>query len=203
MLVLSTWTSGAGLFGRPAEHPWRQHLAGIARGEQQALARLYDESSSLVYSVALKILENPADAEEISLDVFMQVWRRAADYSPDRGSPTAWLVMLARSRALDRLRSQQTRRGRESAFELRIDPVAPGPTPEEASWIAEQRDQLRTILDELGPEQRTVIELAFYEGLSHSDLAQRLKLPIGTIKTRIRLGMSKLRQRLTATPEVA
>jgi len=203
MRVLSTWVTGTGLFGRPAEHPWQQHLAGIARGEQQALARLYDESSSLVYSVALKILGSPADAEEISLDVYMQVWRRSADYSAERGSPTAWLVTLSRSRALDRLRSQQTRRGRESAFELNVDPVEPHPAPEEASWLTEQRDRLRTVLNELGPEQRTVIELAFYEGLSHSDLARRLKLPIGTIKTRIRLGMGKLRQRLMAAPELA
>lgn len=176
---------------------WSECIRRAARGDQQGLAELYDHSSRLVYSVALRIASNPADAEEITLDVYSQVWKLAKDYTTERGSPSAWLVMMARSRALDKVRSRISRSQHETTIETAFDAPAAGDSAEESAMMAESRRRIQTAMQELSPEQRQAIELSFFSGMTHSELADRLGQPLGTVKTRIRLGMLKLRTALS------
>lgn len=185
--------------GRASDPVWGQCIQRAAHGDQQGLAELYDHSSRLVYSVAIRIAGNPADAEEITLDVYSQVWRLAKDYTPDRGSPSSWLVMMARSRALDKVRSRISRNQHETALETTFDAAAAGESAEESAMMAQNRRRIRHAMGELSAEQREAIELSYFSGLTHSELAERLGQPLGTVKTRIRLGMMKLRTALGAT----
>jgi len=181
---------------RDMEITWNDYIHRAAAGEQQALARLYDDTSRLIYSVALRILGNPADAEEVTMDVYSQVWRSAHDYSRDRGTPLSWLTMITRSRALDRVRRRSTRKDREAPMEAAGQAASDLDPPEEAAVMAEQRRRVQAALGELSPDQRQAIELSFFEGYSHSELAEKLGQPLGTVKTRIRLGMIRLRELL-------
>lgn len=143
-----------------------------------------------MYGLALRILGNTATAEEVTLDVYTQVWRQAARYDVKRGTPSAWLIILTRSRALDRLRS------RDCARLLREEappPSATPHTPEEATVLTERRRFVQAACDQLPPEQQQVLELAYFSGLSHQEIARQLDVPAGTVKTRIRLGIQKLR----------
>jgi RNA polymerase sigma-70 factor (ECF subfamily) len=195
--------SGSGPFPvRAGEDDWSVWIAGAARGKQSALARLYDISSRLVYSVALRILGDPADAEEVTLDVYTQVWRTAKDYTPDRGAPSSWLIMMARSRSLDRLRSRGRRQGRETPLETTFDAAAAGPRPDESAYLEQVSARVRHALSALAPEQRELIEMSFFSGLTHSELAERLDQPLGTVKTWIRSGMAKLREALAMGKEM-
>jgi RNA polymerase sigma-70 factor (ECF subfamily) len=126
----------------------------------------------------------------------------ARDYSGERGTPSTWLVMLARSRALDRLRSRESRRQRESALDEVFEAPSKEAAPEEVALASAERTRVRRAMAQLAPEQREAIELAFFTGLSHSELASRLRQPLGTVKTRIRLGMIRLRQALGVPEEV-
>jgi RNA polymerase sigma-70 factor (ECF subfamily) len=180
----------------PREAAWREYIERARERDHQALAQLYDESCQLVYSLALRILGNPADAEEVTLDVYAQVWRDAAKFDPERGTAAAWLMTLARSRAIDRLRSGAARRSVEDPFAAVVDVADPGRRPDELGIASQQRLMIQSALAALAPEQREAIELAYFGGLSHTELAARLRQPLGTIKTRIRLGMMKLRELL-------
>jgi RNA polymerase sigma-70 factor, ECF subfamily len=169
-------------------------IARIARGDSDALATLYDRHSRAVYSLALRVLADPREAEEVVQDVFAQAWRQAARYDTSRGAVVAWLLVMTRSRSIDRLRS---RRGlppvagdSEQTLGVLSDPAV---GPERAALSAERGLRVRTALDELPLVQRLAIELAFYEGLTHVEIAERLEVPLGTIKTRIRLGLMKLK----------
>jgi RNA polymerase sigma-70 factor (ECF subfamily) len=183
---------------RPVDAQWTGYINAAAGGEEHAFARLYDESSRLVYSIAYRVLGNAADAEEVTADVYAQVWRSARDYSAERGSPSTWLVMLARSRALDRLRSRDSRRQRETPLDEASTARSLDEPPEQVVALNQQRSIVRSAMASLAPEQREAIELSFFAGLTHSELAERLGAPLGTVKTRIRLGMIKLRQSLSA-----
>lgn len=174
---------------------WNSYLQRAAGGDQQAFAKLYDESSHLVYSVALRILGNDADAEEVTVDVYSQVWRTASKFSNDRGSVNAWLIMLARSRAIDRFRSRSRTRN-EEPVEALLDLAGGGPDPEQASVLIQHGDRIRAALQSIAPEQREAIELAYFSGYTQSELAEHLGQPLGTVKTRIRLGMMKLKEQL-------
>lgn len=171
-------------------------LRRIASGDCAALSALYDATSRPVFGLALRILGERADAEEVALDVYTQVWRQAARYDPARGEAVSWLMTLAHSRAIDRLRSRAGTRRREE--ELDDDaPVADlGPDPEAASALGERARSVRRALALLSPEQRRVIELAYFEGLTHVEIAERISQPLGTAKSRIRLAMEKLRDAL-------
>ena len=149
-----------------------------------------------MYGLALRILGDVADAEEITLDVFTQVWKSASKFDPGRGSALAWLVMLTRSRSIDRLRSRADRDVRELPIADSRQPRDISNLPDENSFIRQQRMMVETALGGLTPEQRELIELAFFSGLTHSELALRTGLPLGTVKTRIRLGIIKLRELL-------
>ena len=171
-------------------------IARIARGDESALGALYDQTSSLVYGLAMRILKDRPAAEEVVIEVYMQVHRQAGHFDPARGGPSAWLVTLARTRAIDRLRADSKRRKLEEALERPEAIPAPTADPEEHSAAAELRRTVQTALASLAPEQRQAIEIAYYSGLSHSEIAQKLGQPLGTIKTRIRTGMMLLRELL-------
>jgi RNA polymerase sigma-70 factor (ECF subfamily) len=167
------------------------------------LSSLYDESSRYVYGMALRILRDAADAEEITLDVYSQVWNSAATFSQQRGSVLSWLVTLARSRAIDRLRTRSAQaRRREETIDVSAGYAAVGADPEQATAAFEQGLRIRRALGQLNPDQRQLLELAFFSGLSHSELAAHLQQPLGTVKTRIRLGMVRLRELLRDSPHL-
>ncbi|MGH6802203.1 MAG: sigma-70 family RNA polymerase sigma factor [Methyloceanibacter sp.] len=181
---------------RTREQKWETLIRQIAQEDQAALDALYYATSHFVHGLALRIVGNTATAEEVTIDVYTQVWRQAAVYDPRRGRPSAWLLMLTRSRAIDRLRAEAQERRQEDPLEVAAAVPAASPNPEEASVIAERRQLVRAALAALGPEQREAIELAYFSGLSHGEIAARLGQPLGTVKTRIWLGMMKLREPL-------
>ena len=168
----------------------------VAAGDQLAMATLYQTSSRVVYGLLLRILNEHGLAEEVLLDVYMQVWRQAGSYDQGRGSPMAWILTIARSRAIDRLRSGRQELLLRESFEAIEENATSEIDVEEAAAIAEVQGKIREALETLPAEQREVIELAYYGGLSHSEIALQLKQPLGTVKTRVRLGMMKLRDLL-------
>jgi RNA polymerase sigma factor (sigma-70 family) len=169
-------------------------LEKIARQEQAALAKLYDRYARVLYALAFKILESVEDTEEVVLDVFCQVWRTASSYNASRGKVDAWLFMLTRSRAIDKLRTL-SRRNQNTTVSVDAVPLqlqAATPEPQEEAIIQERRDRVSAALRQLSSEQRQALELAYYQGLTHVEIAAQLGKPTGTIKTRIRLGLVKL-----------
>ena len=171
----------------------------MAGGDREAFAAFYDRYSSLAFSLIRRILPQPAEAEEVLQEVFWQAWTEADRYDRRRGSPEAWLLMRSRSRAIDRLRVIR-RRGEtfvtpmeEETLSQTADRKTPSP-----SALAEDRKLLSSALAGLPDPQRRVIELAFFEGLTQAEIAERLKEPLGTVKTRTRAGLEKLRGHFTA-----
>ena len=172
-------------------------IRGAASGDQHALASLYDATSRTVYGLLLRILSDASAAEEVLLDVYEQVWRQAGQYSRERGSPLAWLTTIARSRAIDRLRrGRREQQNTEPLDGIVATARAGGASAEEAVMAGEVSAVVRKALDSLAPEQREVIELAYYGGMSHSEIAAARGLPLGTVKTRTRLGLMRLREML-------
>lgn len=176
-------------------------FSGMAEGDQGALAQLYDATNRQVYGLALRIVSDAADAEEVTLDVYTQAWRQAARFDPTRGEPITWLLTLAHSRAIDRLRSRGGARKREQTLDAVVQLPAGDADPEHSSALAERARFVRKALSALSPEQREVIELAYFEGLTHVEIADRIRQPLGTAKSRIRLGMARLREALALSCE--
>ena len=170
-------------------------LERMARGDHEALAELYDRHGRLIYSLALRILRDQSDAEDIVQEVFSQAWRQAARYDASRANPIAWLLNLTRSRAIDRLRGRRARPD-AAADAAALDLADLAQPIDEQIAISHQAARIRAAVGELSLLQRVAIELAFYEGLTHVEIADRLELPLGTVKTRIRQGLLKLRERL-------
>ncbi len=168
----------------------------IARGCESALSKFYDRTVSRVYGLALKILTKNHDADEVAMDVFKQIWNKAADYTPERGSPTAWLITLTRSRAIDRLRTDNKRKIREESLDFKVP--ASSSTSDEKTDIREKRDLINGALSALPPGQRKSIELAYYYGLTQTEIADVMNKPLGTVKSWMRAGMSKLRASMGA-----
>jgi RNA polymerase sigma-70 factor, ECF subfamily len=187
--------------GARNEERWRVYLDRIRARDSDALAQLYDESSSVLYGLALRVLNDPADAEEVVLDVYQQVWKSTQKFDSSRGTIWGWLTVLTRSRAIDRLRSMGTRRARELPIETGGETRSTAPAPETESIFAQERKLVRHALAGLAPEQKEAIELAFFRGLTHVEIAEAVGAPLGTIKTRIRLGMRKMRDVLA--PDVS
>jgi RNA polymerase sigma-70 factor (ECF subfamily) len=177
----------------------RAALERIARGDHDGLAALYDRHAKPVYSLALRILQDQGEAEDIVQDVFSQAWRQAAQYDASRGAVAAWLFTLARSRAIDRLRARRSRPERAAGDRDAANVVDPRLSADLQVLSAEQIGHVRAALDALPTLQRVAIELAFYEGLTHIEIAERLEQPLGTVKTRIRLALGKLRDLLART----
>jgi RNA polymerase sigma-70 factor (ECF subfamily) len=171
----------------------------IRQGEQAALDLLYKRYSSPVYSLVWKILQNAEEAEDVALDVFWQVWRQADRYDPVRGAPPAWIFTLARSRAIDRLRARNRREDRTISIDdpaVHIDPLDENAAPDQIVSFRQSRDAVRAAMTKLSAVQREAVELAFLKGLTHVEIAEKLGQPLGTVKTRIRQGLIRLRKHL-------
>ncbi len=174
-------------------------VAAMCRGDQGAAARLYDRHSGVVYGLALRMLNEAADAEEVALEAFSQAWRNATRYDASRATVVGWLTTITRTRALDAIRSRKRRDRLKAEAEGTGEPTAMGQGFAGAAELVENADRKTAVaqaLRELPDKQRHSIELAFFEGLTHPEIAERLREPLGTVKTRIRLGMLKLRDLL-------
>jgi RNA polymerase sigma-70 factor, ECF subfamily len=165
----------------------------IAKQDRDAFSQLYDRFSTLVFTLAMRMLKARSDAEDLLQEVFVQVWRQAQNYSAERGSPEAWIVNIARSRAIDKIRSL---RRMQKSFVLTDDPArAESPENVESSAVeSETRLAMNSALANLPDMQRKVLELAYFDGLTQSEIADRLAEPLGTVKTRMRSGIQKLRE---------
>ena len=175
-------------------------LGRVARGDSDDFTELFDRHSPVVLGILMRMLGNRAESEEILQEAFLQAWRQAGRYDPRRASPCGWLIMLARSRALDRLRSDRARVQREETVYRDSQESARVESPVGTKKI-EAEESRRTIVEALRllpEEQRQCIELAFFDGLSHSQVASRLEQPLGTVKSRILLGMNKLREAMAS-----
>jgi RNA polymerase sigma-70 factor (ECF subfamily) len=180
-----------------------QLIARIARGDQEAFSRFYDALAPAAFRLIRRVLRDPAPAEEVLQEVFWQVWQDASQYDPGRGTPTGWLLMRAKARAIDRLRSI---RRRERTFVMPVDETRAGrdlTAPEDPAVAAEGRGVVQDALARLPEPQRRVIELAFFEGLTQTEIAARLGEPLGTVKTRARLGLERLRGTLGGKEDAA
>lgn len=174
-------------------------LARVAESDVTAFERLYDTHSSTLYALLLRMLGSPEDAQEVLQETFVQIWNRAAMFDASRGSEIAWLISIARSRGIDRMRSRRLRGEREQEATREISARTSFVSKDEASELAianEQQKVVRAALSELPESQRIALELAYFEGLSQTEIATKLNEPLGTIKTRMQLGMKKLRERL-------
>ena len=171
-------------------------INSVAAGNQSALAELYDRSGRVAFALVLRVVGDAAVAEEVTLDVYTQVWRQATAYDSSRGTPLAWLLTIARTRAIDRLRSGKQERQRSEPLDSADIIRSSTGDPEQSSLTSERQRIVRDALAGLSPDQREVIELAYYQGLSQSEIASALGQPLGTVKTRTRLGLIKLRETL-------
>ncbi|HYN85127.1 MAG TPA: sigma-70 family RNA polymerase sigma factor [Pyrinomonadaceae bacterium] len=166
----------------------------VARGDESAFAPLYDRYSPILFGLLLRILRDRPEAEDCLQEVFLQIWQRAPSFDPARGRPFTWLVTLARSRAIDRLRSTGARaRTEQAAVAEQTDVIADA---DAEAFRSEQGAFVRGALAEIPEEQRRALLLAYFEGLSQSEIAARLGQPLGTVKTRMRTGLMRLRELL-------
>ncbi|MBL8207493.1 MAG: sigma-70 family RNA polymerase sigma factor [Blastocatellia bacterium] len=175
---------------------WIAQIAQIATGDQAALAQFYELTNRMAFGLILRILSDRSTAEEVLLDVYTQVWRQAGHYNRERGTPLAWLTTIARTRALDRLRSGRQEMQRKESLEVVAEARSLAADPEETAASNEHQQLVRRALAKLTVEQRQILELAYFSGLSHSEIAAHLGQPLGTVKTRARLGMLKLKEML-------
>jgi RNA polymerase sigma-70 factor, ECF subfamily len=167
-------------------------LQQIASGDGEAFRRFYDRYASLIFTFAIRLLGSRSDAEDLLQEVFLQVWRQAQSYNPERGSPEAWLITMTRSRAIDKLRSIR----RRDTSPLPPDeslPLAGGTQVEPPTQALEAKLTVEGVLTKLPAAQRTVLEMAYFDGLTQSEIAAQLREPLGTVKTRMRAGLERLR----------
>jgi RNA polymerase sigma-70 factor (ECF subfamily) len=171
-------------------------LARMAKGDHDGLAELYDRHARSIYSLALRILQDRAEAEDVVQEVFAQVWAQASRYDTSRGAVAAWMLMMARSRAIDRLRSNRARPDNAPDTGATVN-IPDGALRQDLQLLSEEAlVRLRRALAQLPLLQRVALELAYYEGLTHSEIAERLEEPLGTVKTRIRQAVIRLRESL-------
>ncbi len=179
--------------GEPGSETSVSLLTRVAAGDRDAFSRFYDRLAPVAFGLIRRVLRDPEAAAEVLQEVFWQVWREAPQYDPQRGSPEAWLVMRAKTRAIDRLRSM---RRRERTFVAPLDESVArreDGRADDPAVAAADRGLVQTALAQLPEAQRRVIELAFFEGLTQSEIATKLGEPLGTVKTRARLGLERLR----------
>jgi RNA polymerase sigma-70 factor, ECF subfamily len=181
------------------EQDWTTLVQSIAAGDQLALHALYERAHRLVFTLIMRITANREIAEELTIDVFHDVWRRASRYDAANGSVLGWIMNQARSRAIDRLRFEsRKKRNHDGDIQLLAEVAA---DPHDVIVLREQGQSLRAALAALTADERQAIETTFFAGLTHAEAAVRLNQPLGTIKTRIRSGLHKLRRALTAESE--
>jgi RNA polymerase sigma-70 factor, ECF subfamily len=178
----------------------RQHLlladenliSFVGQGDAEAFTILYDRHSRAAFSLAYRVMGERQAAEDLAQEAFLKVWRSATSYRPQRGSVRTWLLSIVRNRAIDQIRSQASRRRTQE----KIEASAPRSQPSEAfveTWRSSQRDQVREALNILPPEQLKTLELAYFSGYTHVEIAELLGVPLGTVKSRMRLGLKKIR----------
>jgi RNA polymerase sigma-70 factor (ECF subfamily) len=182
------------LQAEPSEISDNDLLRGVSRGDETALAAIYDRYRLILFGLILRILHDRQEAEDVLQEAFLQVWRRAADFDESRGRAFTWLVTIARSRALDRLRALGSRA--RLAEEVEHSPRYEVGDAAEDALKSEQGTIVRQALAELPEEQRRTLFLAYFEGLTQTEIAARLGDPLGTVKTRMRSGLMKLRELL-------
>lgn len=200
----SPGASARGGRGRHSPPPGddRELVRRIAAGDEAALAALYDRWSTLVHTMAAQLVADTDDAAEVVEEVFWQAWRQARRYEEGRGAVSTWLVVMARSRAIDRLRSRRRTRETESPGEGADIQSVPAPEDSGAgAEAAERREMVARALGSLPEEQRETVELAYFRGMSQSEIAAHTGQPLGTVKTRARLALQKLREKLSALGE--
>jgi RNA polymerase sigma-70 factor, ECF subfamily len=180
---------------RVSEAEWLKLVRAIAGGDQGALHSLYEQTHRIVFTLIVRITMNRETAEEVTLDVFYDVWRKASTYDPANGSVVGWIMNQARSRAIDRLRFDQ-RKKRVNTYPHSLRPTTDIVDPQQACLFEEQSRLLRDALDVLTTEERKAIETAFFSELTYEQTATNLNQPLGTVKTRIRSGLEKLREAL-------
>ena len=180
---------------RLSEDEWLRLVRAVAAGDQGALHSIYEQTHRVVFTLIVRITANRETAEELTLDVFYDVWRKASTYDPANGSVIGWIMNQARSRAIDRLRFDQ-RKKRVNIYPDSLRPATDVVDPQQAFLFEEQSRLLRNALEILSPEERNSIETAFFSELTYEETAKKLNQPVGTVKTRIRSGMGKLREAL-------
>jgi RNA polymerase sigma-70 factor, ECF subfamily len=181
---------------RGPEEAWVQLVRAIAAGDQAALHALYEWTHRLVFTLAVRIVANRESAEEVTIDVFHDVWRKASAYDPADGSVVGWIMNQARCRTIDRLRFEQ-RKKRNNTYPDSLLPTTDIVDPQQAAIFGEESRHLEAALAVLTAQERQAIEAAFFSEMTYADVAERLNQPLGTVKTRIRSGLSKLRAALT------
>lgn len=165
-------------------------VAAMARGDRDAMAALYERHSGVLLGLAMRIVKNRREAEDLLHDVFLEVWRSAKDFDPKRGRVRTWLAIRMRSRALDLQKSARvSRNAGDAGLDVLVD---------DSDHASPDHARVRAALVELGPDQRRVLELAYFEGLSCSEIAERVAIPVGTVKSRIAAGLDRLRNGLSA-----
>ncbi len=168
-----------------------RYVSSVAKGDQSAFASLYDSLAATVYGVVRRVVRDPSQAEEVTQEVFVEIWRQASRFDPNRGSVRTWAVVIAHRRAVDRVRSEQSHRDRQTtAGAAALDTPA---TPEDDAIDVDEGRRANAALQTLPAAQREVLELAFYDGLTHVQIADHLGVALGTVKTRIRDGLIRLR----------
>lgn len=201
------WAVISRVAGREASREWaedpradQEALQRMAQRDADALADLYDRHSRAIFSFALHIVGEQADAEDVVQEVFSQAWAQAPRYQASRGSVAAWLFTITRSRAIDRLRARRARPDSEAAARSQLDDLVDPAAPPDLSLVTgEQVNRLRNAIAGLPVSQRAVVELAYFEGLTQTEIAARLEEPLGTVKTRVRLALLKLREAMAGS----
>jgi RNA polymerase sigma-70 factor (ECF subfamily) len=190
-------------FGRPADDAppaggvsSAPDLAGLlkacARGDQAAFAQLYDATSSRVVGLAVRVVRDPAQAEEVAQEALLEIWKMSGRFDPAKGSPLGWMLTIVHRKAVDRVRSAEASTRRDTTYHSRNQQVEHDTTAEAATASLEAR-RVRQALGDLTPVQREALELAYFGGYTHTEVATMLELPVGTAKTRIRDGLIRLR----------
>ncbi len=179
----------------PAALDLDQLVAEMRAGRQHALETLYDATVGKVFAFALRLMRNPEDAEEVVCDTYAQAWSRAAAFDPSRASALGWLLMICRSRALDRLRQLRADAGRTD-LEAIADLADEGPQPEELLSMLQEGTRVHMALAALSPERQQLVGMAFLKGLSHQEIADRTGMPLGTVKSHVRRALAEMRATL-------
>lgn len=181
------------VLGEIERERWSSLMARIAERDEQAFEKLYSETKATVFGFALRILSDHSEAEEVTIDVFLKAWEQAARFSPDRGSVLTWLLVITRSKALDRIRYRSIRLPTWIALDEVQLAAQPGTGPDSMMELGIMTTKIARVLADLPKTHREAVEMALYEGMSHSEIAERLDQPIGTVKSRIRSALIRIR----------
>ncbi|MEO6503040.1 MAG: ECF RNA polymerase sigma factor SigK [Jatrophihabitantaceae bacterium] len=179
----------------PAALTLEELVAASSRGDERAFAELYDQTSSRVYGMVLRVIRDPAQAAEVTQDIYLEVWRQSARFDAGKGSVLPWLLMIAHRRAVDRVRSAQSSMVRDDKYAL-LHEERPYDSVSEQVHTSLEAQRVRKVLSELTPAQREAVTLAYFGGYTHTEVAELLKVPLGTAKTRIRDGLIRMRDAL-------